>query len=239
VRKVVKYLSLCIALLGVSRVDSSAQMSHVPMNLPKYDKQRIHFGFVLGINSANFRLDPAGDLKYQDSVYSVMPRAQGGLNLGILSNLHLGNYFDLRFIPALSFCQRSLDYGYYEPGGRRALLIKPVESTYLEFPVDLKYKSKRIDNYRIYVLAGARYSIDMISQAKVKEKDPDIIKLNRKDYGYEVGLGADFYMPYFKFSPEIKMFNGLPNLLVKENTAYSNALDALRSKIFYVSFFFE
>jgi hypothetical protein len=218
----------------------SAQMSHVPMNLPKYDKQKIHFGFVLGFNSARFNMEPAGNLKYQDSIYSVMPRAQGGLNLGILSNLHLGNHFDLRFIPALSFVQRALDYGYYDPTtSRGALLIKTVESTYLEFPVDLKYKSKRIDNYRIYVLAGARYSIDMISQAKVKEKDPDIIKLFRKDYGYEVGLGADFYLPYFKFSPEIKMFNGFPNLLVRENTTYANALDVLRSKILYISFFFE
>ncbi|MFM2136264.1 MAG: hypothetical protein RL021_1664 [Bacteroidota bacterium] len=210
------------------------------MNLPKYDKQKIHFGFVLGFNSARFNMEPAGNLKYQDSIYSVMPRAQGGLNLGILSNLHLGNHFDLRFIPALSFVQRALDYGYYDPTtSRGALLIKTVESTYLEFPVDLKYKSKRIDNYRIYVLAGARYSIDMISQAKVKEKDPDIIKLFRKDYGYEVGLGADFYLPYFKFSPEIKMFNGFPNLLVRENTTYANALDVLRSKILYISFFFE
>lgn len=215
-------------------------MSHVPMNLPKYDKQKIHFGFVLGFNSANFNMEPAGSLKYQDSIYSVMPRAQGGLNLGILSNIHLGKYFDLRFTPALSFVQRALDYGYYDPStGRSAFLIKTVESTYLEFPVDLKFKSKRIDNYRIYVLAGARYSTDMISQAKVKEKDPDIIKLYRKDYGYEVGLGADFYMPYFKFSPEIKMFNGFPNLLVSENTPYANALDVLRSKILFISFFFE
>ncbi len=215
-------------------------MSEKPKNLPKYDKQKIHFGFVLGFNSANFNMTPAADFKLQDSIYSITPMPQGGLNLGILMNLHLGNHFDLRFMPALSFVQRQLLFTYYDPAtGRNPTLNKAVESTYLEMPVDLKFKSKRIDNYRLYVLAGFRFQNDMISQAKVKEKDPDIIKLNRKDYGYEIGFGADLYMPFFKFSPEIKMYNGIPNLLVSENTVYSNSLSSLRSKVFYVSFFFE
>lgn len=221
-------------------LDAAAQRSRQPMNLPKYDKQKIHFGFVLGINNSNFRYQAAANLKYQDSVYSVTPNPQGGLNLGILSNLHLGEHFDLRFMPSLSFVQRQLYYNFYFPAvGQTPTLVKTVESTYLELPFDIKFKSKRIDNYRIYVVGGFRSSIDMVSQAKVKEKDPDIVKLNRRDYGYQIGLGADFYMPYFKFSPEIKMYHGLPNLLVQENTVYSNAIESLRSKIFFVSFFFE
>ena len=84
-----------------------------------------------------------------------------------------------------------------------------------------------------------KYAIDMVSQAKVKNKDKDIIKLGRKDYGYEIGLGFDFYMTYFKFSPEIKMYNGLKNLLIKENTVFVNPLEALYSKTFLISFTFE
>jgi len=91
----------------------------------------------------------------------------------------------------------------------------------------------------MYVLAGARYSIDMVSQAKVRDKDKDIVKLKRYDYGYEIGLGFDFYLTYFKFSPEIKMFNGLNNLLVKDNSRYASPLEKLNSKIFLVSFLFE
>lgn len=218
----------------------TAQESKVPQNLPKYDKQWIHFGFVLGINSASFRMVESGDFKLQDSAYSIVPQSQSGLNLGILSNLHLGNHFDLRFMPGLSFVQRKLDYSFYYPSTSQSpVLVKTVESTYLELPLNVKFKSKRIDNYRLYVIAGGRYSVDMISQAKVKERDPDILKLKRKDYGLEIGMGADFYMPYFKFSPEIKMFSGIPNLLVDENTVYVNPLQSLRSKIFFISFFFE
>jgi hypothetical protein len=216
-----------------------AQLNNVPINLPKYDHQRIHFGFTLGLNSSNFRVQKVDDFKELDSIYSIEPGAVMGLNLGIISNLRIGNHFDLRFIPALSFAQRNLDYNFYYPGSSGNLITKKIESTYLEFPLNLKFKSKRINNYRVYVLAGGRYSIDMVSQAKVLNRDKDIVKLERYDYGYEIGVGFDFYMTYFKFSPEIKMFNGLNNLLVSENTALAKPLEGLRSKIFLISFTFE
>lgn len=224
--------SLCI-------FSARAQHHDVPINLPKYDKQKIHFGFCLGMNKSNFRVQLAPDLKYQDSIYSVEPAGVSGINLGIISNLRMGEHWDLRFVPALSFAQRNLEYVFYYPDGTGLATTKKVESTYLEFPVDIKFKSRRVNNYRAYVLAGGRYSIDMVSQAKVRDKDKDIVKLERYDYGYEIGLGFDFYMTYFKFSPEIKMFNGLNNLLVKENTPFSSPISGLYSKIFLVSFLFE
>ena len=214
---------------------ASAQMDNEPRNLPKYDKQRLHFGFTLGLNSSSFVVDRVGDLKIRDTIYSVESEPVSGLNLGIISNLALGDFFDVRFIPTLAFGQRNLKYHFIYSDTTEANTPKKIESTYLEFPVMLKFKSARRNNYRVYVLAG----IDMVSQAKVKNKDKDIIKLARKDYGYEIGLGFDFYMPYFKFSPEIKMYNGMRNLLIKENTQYSNPIDALYAKTFVISFLFE
>ncbi len=217
----------------------NAQMDSQPVNLPKYDQQVIHFGFALGINSSRFVIDRVGDFKIRDTIYSVESDPVSGFNLGILSNLRIGNYFDLRFIPTLSFCQRNLNYNFIYNDTTKAFVPISVESTYLEFPINLKFKSKRIDNYRIYVLAGWKYQFDMVSQAKVKKSDKDIIKLNKNDYGYEIGLGFDFYLTYFKFSPEIKMYTGLSNLLVKENTPISSPIDALNAKTFVVSLFFE
>ena len=216
----------------------NAQMDSQPVNLPKYDQQVIHFGFALGINSSRFVIDRVGDFKIRDTIYNVESDPVSGFNLGILSNLRIGNYFDLRFIPTLSFCQRNLNYNFIYNDTTKAFVPISVESTYLEFPINLKFKSKRIDNYRIYVLAGWKYQFDMVSQAKVKKSDKDIIKLNKNDYGYEIGLGFDFYLTYFKFSPEIKMYTGLSNLLVKENTPISSPIDALNAKTFVVSLFF-
>jgi hypothetical protein len=210
-----------------------------PKNQPKFDYQKIHFGFTLGLNISDFNVNLIPDFKYHDSVYTVVSEAIAGLNLGIVSNLRLGEYFDLRFIPSLAFSQRNLNYTINYMDTARIPVIKTIESNYLEFPFDLKFKSKRIRNYRVYVLAGFKYSIDMISQVSVEAKDKDIVKLNRRDYGYEIGLGFDFYMPYFKFSPEIKMYHGLNNLLVQDGKAFSRPLDALFSKTFVISFNFE
>ncbi len=199
----------------------------------------MHFGFALGFNSADFVVKKVRDFNLLDSVYSVESSSSIGLNLTILANLRIGNYFDLRFLPTLSFAQRNLDYTLLYNDSTPLAKTKKVESTYLEFPLELKYKSKRVNNYRAYVIAGFKYGIDMVSQAKVKAEDPDVIKLSRQDYGYEIGFGFDFYMTYFKFSPEIKMYTGMKNLIIPENTIFSSPIEALYSKTFTVSFTFE
>ena len=231
------FLLFCMLMMFLASFGQKRQV----MNLPKYDRARIHFGFELGLNISKFRVQPVGDLRIRDTVYSIVPRATSGLNLGIISNLKLGEHFDLRFIPALAFTQRNLEYSmvYTDSNFSRETINKQVESTYLEFPFDLKFKSSRIDNYRIYVLAGWKYAIDMVSQAKVLAKDKEIVKLKKHDYGYEIGVGCDFYMTYFKFSPELKMYNGVTNLLVQDGRRFSNPLEALYSKAFVISFTFE
>lgn len=227
-------LSMC--LLPFSAM---SQLDDEPRNLPKYDKRPIHFGFALGFNSASFHIDRVGDMKLRDTMYSVVPQSVSGLNLGILANLRIAENFDFRFIPTLAFNQRNLDYHFIFNDSAQSFITKNIESTYLEFPFILKFKSQRKNNYRLYVLAGFKYGIDMVSQARVKSKEKDVVKLLRNDYGFEVGFGFDFYLSYFKFSPEIKMYNGMKNLILKENTLYVNPIDALYAKTFVVSFLFE
>ena len=231
--------SILLLLLTASALPVIAQREGVVKNLPKYDKQPIHFGFTLGLNSSGFRTVLAPDYHIQDSIYTIEPSSVAGLNLGIIANLRIGKHFDLRFIPSLSFAQRNLEYAFLYAPSNGEVALKKVESTYLEFPLLLKFKSARINNYRIYVLGGFKYSIDMVSQAKVEDTDKELIKLQRHDYGYEIGLGFDFYMPYFKFSPEIKMYHGLPNLLVQDGTRFAQPLHGLYSKVFVLSFTFE
>lgn len=163
---------------------------------------------------------------------------QAGFNLGIIANLRIAENFDLRFVPDLAFSQRNLIYTFY-PLGVKTTTIKQIESTFLEFPLDLKFKSNRVNNYRVYVLAGAKYSIDMVSQAKVESVDKEFVKLKKNDYGYQVGFGFDFYLERFKFSPEIKMYHGVRNLLVDDPKIFSTSIESLKSKIFLISFTFE
>ena len=227
---------LFLLLIFISQ-NVSAQYKKV-QNLPKYDTQKIHFGFLLGINKTDFVLKRIPEFNSIDSLYTVESVGQTGFNLGIIANLKIAENFDLRFIPDLSFSQRNLEYTFYT-FGVKSTTIKTIESTFLEFPLDLKFKSNRVNNYRAYVVVGAKYSIDMVSQAKVESADKDFVKLKRKDYGYQIGFGFDFYLERFKFSPEIKMYHGLNNLLVDDPKIYSTSLESLRSKIFLISFTFE
>lgn len=219
--------------------NSFAQQNKV-QNLPKYDKQKIHFGFSLGLNTCNFKMEKNANLYTFDSLYNIDNIRQGGFNLGIVTNLHLGNNFDLRFIPDLCFADRTLEYTFYINNvPARAPTQKKIESTFIQLPLYLKFKSDRIGNMRAYVLAGAQYNIDMVSQAKVENQDKQYVKLKRNDYGYTIGTGCDFYMEMFKLSLEVKMFNGLGNLLVEDKTIFAQSLESLRTKMFTFSLLFE
>lgn len=207
-------------------------------NQEKYDKQWIHFGFLLGVNKTDFKMQRADDFYKSDSVMVVTTDGQIGFNLGIISNLRISNNFDLRFVPALAFSQRNINYKMAVPIGPTTNVTKKIESTFIEFPIQLKFKSNRVNNYRFYVLGGAKYMIDLVSQAAV-ENDDQLVKLAKNDYGYEIGFGMDLYLPLFKFAPEIKMFQGIPNVLTADPATYSSTINSLKSRIFTVSLTFE
>lgn len=206
-------------------------------NNSKYDLRTLHFGFTLAINSTDFRIKHIGDFAQLDSLYVLESIPAKGFNLGPLADLRLGQYFNLRFLPALSFAQRDLYYTFKSGSVSK----RTVESTFIDFPLDLKYKSARINNYRMYVLGGFKYSLDIASQADVEDevKGKESVKIKKNDYGYEFGFGIDFYLEYFKFSTEVKMYNGLTNVLVQDNTAFSSPIDKLYSRVFLISFNFE
>jgi len=229
------FLFLLFSALSASNVFGQRKKVQ---NLPNYDRQKIHFGFLLGINNTDFVIKRIPKFNQIDTLYTVESAGQTGFNLGIIGNLRMGEHFDLRFIPDLAFSQRNLEYTFVESGAMITVL-KEIESTFLEFPLDLKFKSNRVNNYRVYVIAGAKYTIDMVSQAKVENQDKDFVKLRKNDYGYQIGLGFDFYLERFKFSPEIKMYHGLRNLLVNDSKIFSTSLESLKSKVFLISFTFE
>lgn len=213
------------------------------VNLDKFDDKLFHFGFSLGLNRAGFMMNT--DMSRSDSMnLGIEMRPQMGFNLGIVSDLHLGTLFNLRFIPTLSFCQRNLVYRYLSaPSAEKKYYTKPVESTYLDFPVNLKFRSYRDRNFAAYMVGGFMYSYDLVSKEKTDNTsyNPDdiVIKLSRHTYSYQLGVGLDFFLQYFKFSPELKWSFGLNNNLIQDNTLFARPLDAIKSRIFMLSITFE
>ncbi|MCF8296445.1 MAG: PorT family protein [Saprospiraceae bacterium] len=237
--KVFKVILLSLLVSFVSIASLHAQRRKVE-NLPKYDYKKYHFGFTLGFNQMNFVVTPDKNRQQFDSLMVIEPVAEMGFNIGIVSSLKLYNYLNLRFVPTLSFGDRVLEYTIKYNNTSLFTDKKRVESTYIDLPLTLKYSSKRLTNARAYVLAGARYSIDLASQSKKKADNREVLlKLYENDYSLTLGTGFDFFTNYFKFGVELQMAYGMRNLLKQENNVYASSIDRLNSKIFWLTFTFE
>ncbi len=210
------YILLSIILLSLSIRPVDAQSRKV-MNLPKYDKEPYHFGFILAMNQMYYMTKPL-----------ISTYTSPGFAIGILGNMRLGEYFDMRIIPTLAFGGRELaavsnpDYYYQIP------------STFVDLPLHIKYRSKRLNNMAAYVVAGPKYSLDI---ASTKKQNQAGFVTYRSDISADVGVGFDFYTNYFKFGTELKMSYGFTNILKKGSELIGT--EQLKNKVFQLSFTFE
>jgi hypothetical protein len=199
-----------------------------------------HFGFALGINYATFTIKPQSNLNPFDSLRIVEPNGMPGLDIGIVSNMNLGKYFDLRFIPSISLINRTVNYTIKYSGNMLGTVKQDIESVNLNFPLLIKFKSSRMGDARFYAITGPQYCVDLASRAKKRNSgNNSYIKLYASDLQAQVGVGLDFYLEFFKFSIEAKMSYGVLNLLKNENNIWTNSVKDLRSKTFHVTFLFE
>ena len=234
-KKITLYI---ILLFGISQ-NVNAQRFSSPQNLARYDNKKMHFGFSLGINSLDFRIKYNPDIMFKDSLFVLESQNQKGFNLGIVSNFRIGKYTDFRFIPSLVFGERHLIYSFADSNAVIRTEKKVIKSTLLDFPLIIKYKSARYNNFRSFVIFGVKYSMDIASQEDIDDEGDVIIKLKKNDILGEIGFGMDFYLEYFKFSPQLKISGGILNLLSKDNSVYTTSIKNLRTNGWMLSFTFE
>jgi hypothetical protein len=253
--KVFCYFVLAILLISTIETTGQGQVS----NLPKYDHADYHFGFTIGLNQMLFDVKPESDINSRyyyeirketgelvaDSamVLGVYGTPTFGFNIGIVGDKRLGRYFNLRFVPSLVFGERYLNYSFkaWVTGEERFVEVKKnVGSVFIDFPLLLKYKSKRHNNMLAYLLVGAKYSLDIASNAKKKDLSGQVVvKLNKNDIYAIAGVGFDFYNPWFKLGVELKMSYGLMNVLKSDNTFFTQSIDKINSKVFELGLTFE
>jgi hypothetical protein len=211
-------------------------------NLPNFDYKKYHFGFLLSTNVSDFYFDYREDsFSAQDSLLGISNQRQQGFNLALLASWDITPNIHLRFIPGLSFQDRGLNYRFLTADGTPESILKRTESVFLDFPLLLKLRTNRVNNMAAYALVGGKYSRDMQSQEDVDNAVADelVIKLNRTDYSLDFGGGIDFFLPYFKFSIEMKTAIGIPNLLIQEETRFTAPIESLRTRTFIFSLCFE
>jgi len=205
-------------------------------NLPQYDLKRLHFGFTISTNLSRIAIERKSNLIGLDTVKSVTHSGVPGIGLGAISNLHLGNNWDLRLLfPVINFVQRDLHYQFLSSEKTTA-----IESAYCDASLEIKFKSDRRKNLRLYVLTGGKISYDLGSTIDQKRSlTKPVVSLVPLTYGYEIGFGLDLYYEYFKLSPEIKFHSTFGNAMYRDGYIYTDILNGLSPQLIQISFHFE
>lgn len=229
---------LCVFVLTAS---SAFSQRAIELNLPDHDLKPYYFGIILGYNSSHYNITHHPIFMQRDTIRVIESQNSGRIHLGIMANLQLSNHFDLRFYPLnLIFSEKKFGYTQKFPSETNSTFEKrSVESIVMSFPLQVRLKSDRINNFRVYTLAGMKYDFDLASNSGARNAD-DIVKVKKNDYGIEGGIGFQFFFPYFILSPEIKFSYGLSNVHSRdESLRYSNVIDKMNSRMILFSLHFE
>lgn len=234
-----------VLLLMLAATPAEAQKSskrEKVTNLPDFDQNYYHFGFVLSLNTSSLIVGFKEEtIAFEDSVLAVENVSQPGFNLAMLASLDMTGNWHLRFIPALSFNERILQYTLLLEDGTTESIRKDVSSTNIDFPLLLKYRTDRMNNIALYAIIGGMFSLDVATQKNVNNNNSDVIvvKIDNTDYSVSGGVGVDFFLPYFKFGIELKVNIGVKNLFIDDGTRFAAPLQSLRSQSIVLSFNFE
>ena len=236
------FLLLCILTL-------SAQEER-PRNLSAFDLKRIHFGFTVGLNLMDMGF--TRNYAAEDFLYADLSHVQPGFQVSIVSDARINENWNLRFLPGISFGSREVYFYEYSDGtiGDPVVIPHvanpvPMGPAFLDFPLHLKYRSKRVNNYRPYVVGGLNFRYDMSAKKPgVYDSDSDeYVKFRRGDVFFEFGFGVDNYLKYFKFAPEVKIAVGLMNMIDPTGRTghpeFANSIEYAQSYIIMFNFHFE
>lgn len=212
------------------------------------DDERINFGFQFNYVSSEFKVLKVGDWQglpspvggEANTLRSVVAPSKPGFGIGLVSNLKMTDHTDLRFTPSMTFADKELQFVF----ANEASYNKVVQSTFIDLPLGVKLKSDRRGNFRAYMIAGGKYSRNIVSRKKlddseITEESEKFIASKRGFFSYEAGLGLDFYFEYFKMSPEIKFSQSFNSVLDSRNNYFDRSLDKLYHKGIQISLFFE
>ena len=222
-------------------------------NKPYIDLRTLHLGILVGMNLQDIELENVGPqtITLEDGTTTTKTivcdadRWNAGFSVGVLGDLRLSQHFNLRFSPTMHFGAKHLTFRNMTDltaDGRMLEETQDLKNTYISFPIDLKFSAQRWNNYRPYLIAGINPMINL------KSKDQDIVQLKRTNTFIEVGIGCDFYLPFFKLIPELKFCFGLGDALDRSHAdelldtnkkMYANSVRSGHTKMVVLTFYFE
>lgn len=246
-----KRFFFCLTMLVVSL--AAVAQERKPMNKPYIDLRPLHFGILVGTNFQDVELENTGPQMVTLDDGTVVERNivvdadkwNPGFTVGVLAEGRLSSHFAVRFAPTMHFGAKHLmfhDLTDLDQEGRPRQTTQDMKNTYLSLPLDVKFSAQRFNNYRPYVIGGINPMVNLT------QGDQDYLRLKRYDVMLEVGLGCDFYLPYFKLNPELKFCYSLTNSLDTKHAdelrdanlrVFANAVRSAHTKMIVLTFYFE
>lgn len=229
-----KKVILSVLLLAFC-LTANAQSNKENRNFFNFKQKPYYYGLSIGFGQNSYSITHS-DLFSEAQLYRrVKAGSLIGFNLNLIGNLKLGDDFDIRALPGFSFSERTLEYLPLEADAK--LVKEKRESVYIELPLQVRYKSQPYKDKRAFVIAGIKYGYDVSSNKNSKKS---VLRFSPHDFQWEVGMGVQFFFPYFIFSPEIKYSRGIANnLIYDQELSETKALENVQSQIFTLSFHFE
>jgi len=230
-----KHLFLfCMGLLFLG-VPCHAQFKEKPiLNLENEDKALLNWGYFLGFNQYDFQFE------YNNDTEDVLVSKSIGFNVGLIGEMRINEFLDLRLEPGLLYNARTLGFpGFLEE--RDA--IREVKSTYINFPLLLKTSTRRFGNWKPFLIGGVSASLNLGSnEDALDDNSSGTFRMKKWVYNYELGFGIDFYLEYFKFTPSIRGVFAISDELVPDNdpaSPWTSNINALRTRGIFINFTFE
>lgn len=204
------------------------------INLENFQNKRLYFGYYLGFNSYDFKID------YKSVGPDIQVKTSTGFNVGIVGDLKLHEYVNLRFEPGLYYTKRDLMYPNFT---KPADAVRAVNSTYIHLPLLLKFSSLRTGNIRPYLVGGLSTTLNLSSNSKsIDDNEQQRFRVKPWTTNYEMGLGIDFFSPYFIFSPSIRGVFGLQDELIRDNdpnSPWTGNIESIKSRAVLINFTFH
>ena len=227
-----KRFSLFLSLFFLSTCIYSQRNNTKISNLQNFDQKKIHFGYYIGLNNYNYKLDY---LNNPNSDERINIENSFGFSVGLIGDLKLRKNLNLRFEPGLKTNKLNVLYPNDEE--------REIKSTYIQLPLLLKYSAKRYNNIRPYVLGGLSTSFNLSSnQDNPQDNASNVFRVKTNTFYYELGFGMDFYLQYFKFSPSIRGVFSLKDELIPDNTStsiYTGNIDKMSTRAIFINFSFH
>ena len=212
-----------------------AQFKEKPIiNLENEDEALLNWGYYLGFNQYGFKFE------YKNDLDDVLVDKSIGFNVGLIGELRINKFLDLRFEPGLFYTQRTLGFkGFTNPNDA----LRDVKSTYINFPLLLKVNTLRLGNWKPFVIGGLSASLNLSSnEDSLDDNSSGTFRMTKTVFNWEVGFGIDFYTEYFKFSPSIRGIFAITDELVPDNdpnSPWTGNIDSMKTRGFFVNFTFE